>query len=270
LSTTPSLKLSFGETLSESFGFFFRHLRLFFHLVTIPWIISIVLRIVGSLIDDESPVIVLIEKAVDIVPTTMFVVAWMRVVLLGPQSVGRLPGLGWSQRETTFVVSLLKVAGITFFLLAAFVMALGTLDPISMRDAAANPELARRQAMALPFGTSFVVSAFLALRVSYGLAASAVDLPLTPRQSWVFSRGSGWAIIGVLFLIFFTSALAITTSAMIVFGIMRGLGASQGAVILAWTVAIFISYGGVAIAATAQALIFRKLTGWQPGLSPVS
>ena len=31
-------KLPFGEVLSESFSFFFANLRLFFHLVTIPWI----------------------------------------------------------------------------------------------------------------------------------------------------------------------------------------------------------------------------------------
>ena len=39
--------LPFGEILSESFGFFFARLGLFFHLVTIPWILSLALRIVA-------------------------------------------------------------------------------------------------------------------------------------------------------------------------------------------------------------------------------
>ena len=44
------MRLSLSQVLSESFGFFFANTRLFFHLVTIPWIMSIVIRIVGGLV----------------------------------------------------------------------------------------------------------------------------------------------------------------------------------------------------------------------------
>ena len=39
----------------------------------------------------------------------------------------------------------------------------------------------------------------------------------------------------------------------------------NGAAVITWTVAILISYAGTAIAATAQAIIFRRLTGWRDG-----
>ena len=52
------------------------------------------------------------------------------------------------------------------------------------------------------------MSALLALRVSYGLAATAVDVPFSPRLSWAYGRGNGWTIIGMLFLIFFAGAVA--------------------------------------------------------------
>ena len=39
----------------------------------------------------------------------------------------------------------------------------------------------------------------------------------------------------------------------------------MGAAVITWTVAILISYAGTAIAATAQAIIFRRLTGWRDG-----
>ena len=42
---------------------------------------------------------------------------------------GRLPGLGWSTRETAFLVHLMKVAGIAFLLVAALTLTIGTLDP---------------------------------------------------------------------------------------------------------------------------------------------
>ena len=72
-------KLPFGDLLSESFGFFFANLRLFFHLVTIPWIISLVLRIVAAGLNRESPLGMLAEKAIDVIPTVMFMVAWMQI-----------------------------------------------------------------------------------------------------------------------------------------------------------------------------------------------
>jgi len=90
----PRIKLSFGDVLSESFRIFFGNIPAFFHLVTIPWILSLLLRIGGAAVDDDSLPIVLAEKALDVVPTVMFMVAWMRFVLVGPHKVGRLPGLG--------------------------------------------------------------------------------------------------------------------------------------------------------------------------------
>jgi len=261
------VNLGFGEVLSESFEFFFARLRLFFHLVTVPWILSLFVRVAGAALTDESLPVVLAEKALDVVPTVMFMVAWMRVVLLGPTRVDRLPGVGWSPRETAFLAHLLKVAGITFALIAAFTLTVGTIDPAALGGGPIDPELARREALAAPLGTGFIVSALLALRVSYGLAATTVDVPFTPRQSWAYSRGSAWTIIGALFVIFFASAVATAIGALVPYSVLRGLlGTDMAAAVITWTVAILISYAGTAIAATAQAIIFRRLTGWRDGV----
>ena len=261
------MKLGFGEVLSESFEFFCARLPLFFHLVTVPWILSLLLRIAGAALTEESLPIVLAEKALDVIPTVMFMVAWMRVVLLGPGRVDRLPGLAWSARETAFLVHLLKVAGITFLLIAAFTLTVGTIDPAALGGGPIDPELARREALAAPLGTGFIVSALLALRVSFGLAASAVDVPFTPRHSWAYSRGSAWTIIGALFVIFFASAIATAIGALVPFAVLRGLlGTDIAAAVVTWTVAILISYAGTAIAATAQAIVFRRLTAWRDGV----
>jgi hypothetical protein len=261
------VKVSFAEILSESFEFFFSHLRLFFHLVTVPWILSLLLRIAGAALTEESLIVVLVEKAIDVIPTVMFLVAWMRVVLLGPARIDRLPGLAWSARETAFLLHLLKVAGITFLLIAAFTLIVGTIDPATLGGVPIDPELARREALAAPLGTGFIVSALLALRVSFGLAATAVDVPFTPRHSWAYSRGSAWAIIGALFVIFFASAIATAVGALVPFAVLRGLlGTDIAAAVITWTAAILVSYGGAAIAATAQAIIFRRLTAWRDGV----
>lgn len=262
----PRIKLSFGEVLSESFRTFFANLPVFFHLVTIPWILSLLLRIGGSAVDDDSLPLILFEKALDVIPTVMFLVAWMRFVLLGPSRIGGLPGLGWSMRESAFLVHMLKVGGISFILLGGFVLAVGSLDPALLGGGVPlDPDTARREALAAPFGTGFMISALLALRVSFGLAATAVDIPFAPRQSWAFSRGNGWTIVGVLFIIFFAGAVATMMAALFPSSFARGLGAYTASAIVAWTAAILVSYAGAAIAATAQAIIFRRLTGWRDG-----
>ena len=140
----------------------------------------------------------LVEKALDIVPTVMFMVAWQRLVLLGPNRVDRLPGLGWSPRETAYLVHLIKVGGITFVLIARLRPDGGPMDygALTTPGAPIDPDVAQRQALAAPLGAGFIVSVLLALRVSYGLAATAVDVPFSPRLSWAYGRGNGWTIIG--------------------------------------------------------------------------
>jgi len=260
-------KLPFGEVLSESFSFFFANLRLFFHLVTIPWIASLAIRVIGAVLASDSMASVLVEKALDAVPTVMFMVAWQRVVLLGPNRVDRLPGIGWSPRESAYLIHLVKIAGITFLLIAAFIFAIGTLDPETIgMGAPPDPEAARRQAMAAPLGAGFTISLLLALRVSFGLAATAVDVPFSPRLSWAYSRGNAWTIIGLLFFTFFLGALATTAASLVALGLMRGmLGANSAAVLVTWLVAILVSYAGAGLAATVQAVIFRRLLAWREG-----
>jgi len=263
----PVVKLSLSALLSESFGFFFANLRLFFHLVTIPWIASIAIRLVGGALNQESMTAVLVEKALDIVPTVMFMVAWQRLVLLGPNRIGRLPGLGWSPRETAYLVHLLKIGGITFVLIAAFVLTIGTMDyGMLTTGAPIDPDAAHRQALAAPLAVGFMVSVLLALRVSYGLAATAADVPFSPRLSWTYGRGNGWTIIGTLFLTFFINAVVTMMATLVTLGVMRGvLGAQEAAAVVTWTVALLVSYAGAAVAATVQAVIFRTLLGWREG-----
>lgn len=260
------MKLSFGAILSESFGFLFARLGLFFHLVTIPWILSLALRIFTSAVTEQSLLTVLAEKAIDVIPTIMFQVAWMRLVLLGPERVERLPGLGWSRRETAFLLHLLKVAGVTFALIVAFTLTVGTIDPATLGDAAADPDLVRREAMAAPLGTGFIVSALLALRVSFGLAATTVDLPWSPRRSWTYGRGNSWTIIASLFLVLLAGAVVTSAAVIVPLALMRNLGADTAAAIVTWTIAILVSYGSAALVATTQAVIWRRLTGWREGV----
>ncbi|TAJ91073.1 MAG: hypothetical protein EPO50_00025 [Reyranella sp.] len=264
----PPVKLSFGDVLSESFGFFFANIRLFFHLVTVPWILSLVIRLIGSQMPRESLIPVLAEKAIDIVPMVMFMVAWQRVVLLGPHRLDRLPGLGWSPRETAFLIHLLKIGGVTFLLLAAFILTMGEIDPTALTTGVPpDPETAAKQTLLAPLASAFIVSALVALRVSFGLAGTSVDEQGSPVLSWAYSRGNGWVVVGALFLISFAGTMVTAASVLILLSVMRGvLGADFAAYVVTWTFALLVSYAGNGVMATAQAVIFRRLTGWREGV----
>lgn len=260
------MRLSFAQVISESFAFFFSRLGLFFHLVTIPWILSLVLRIAADTVSDRSLGVVLAEKTVDVIPTVMFVVPWMRLVLLGPGRIERLPGLGWSPRETAFLVHLVKVAGIPFLLIAAFTLIVGAVDPSALGQPPTDPDVLRREAMVAPLGTGFIVSALLALRVSFGLAATAVDLKWSPRRSWVYGRGNSLVIIGSQFVMLFAGAVATSASVIVPLSLLQNLRADTAAAVITWTIALLVSYAGAALLATVQAVIFRRLTNWREGV----
>jgi len=263
----PSGRLTAGEVVAEGFGFFSANIRLFFHLVTIPWILSIAIRAIRTAISEESLAALLVEKAIDVLPTVMFMVAWQRVVLLGPQRVDGIPGLRWSSRESAYIGHLIKIAGATFVLLAAFMLTIWPLEPGALRPGAAlDPEAAERYSLAGPLAAGFIISMVLALRVSWGLAATAVDVPFSPRNAWAYSRGSAWAIVGALFVTYFAGELAAAMAMLLSAAFMRGvLGAREAATVVAWTAAILASYAATAVIAGVQAAIFRRLTGWREG-----
>jgi hypothetical protein len=211
--------------------------------------------------------VALVEMAADVLPTIMFVVGWQRLVLLGPQRVDHLPGTAWTARETAFLGHLLKVAGMTFLLMAVFMITIWPVDPEALRAGPAlDPEIARRYALAGPLAFGFIVSLLLALRVSFGLAGTSVDVPFAPRQSWAYSRGQAWTIIAALFLVYFGGAFVTAMTHMLTLGIVGGaLGAREGASLVAWTATVLVSYGVIGLTVTVQATIFRKLLGWREG-----
>jgi len=110
------------------------------------------------------------------------------------------------------------------------------------------------------------VSLLLALRVSFGLAATSVDVPFAPRQSWICSRGQAWPIIAGLFLVYFGGAFVTAMTHMMTLGIVGGaLGARDGAALVAWTATVLVSYGVIGLTVTMQAVIFRRLLNWREG-----
>src|SRR5262249_59357055 len=132
---------------------------------------SVGIRLVGASLTSDSLLVVLLEKAVDVLPSVMFMVGWQRAVLLGPNRVGRLPGTAWSGREWAYLMHLIKVAGIPFLLIVAFIFTVGSLEPGSLNPSGpVDPDAMRPQALAAPPALGLLVSPLRRPRAGYGPA----------------------------------------------------------------------------------------------------
>ncbi len=68
-------------------------------------------------------------------------------------------------------------------------------------------------------------------------------------------------------MVYFGGAFVTAVAVLLTHGIMRGvLQADDAAAVVSWTVAILVAYGVMAITATVQAVIFRRLLAWREGV----
>src|SRR5260370_12393600 len=112
--------------------------------------------------------------------------------------------------------------------MSALMFTVGSLDPGTIGvGAPLDPELVRHQAMAAPLIVGFIVSMLLALRVCYGLAATAVDVPFSPRFAWAYGRGNTWTIIGTLFLTFLVRAISTPAPPLLLLALPRAVPAAH-------------------------------------------
>jgi hypothetical protein len=210
-----------------------------------------------------EPFEVMAIKLVDFIPTAMFAVAWHRFVLLGPGAVVGTPGLGWTSRERSYLGQLALIAAIPIILHLLFWVMLPW--PLEVSPTGTLPPGAEA---AMPFGFGFTVTAIIALRLSFGLAAPSVDVAWSPHLAWRYGKGNGVTILFALLLMIVIGTIVKFIGATIVRAIvvaMFGAPLTPGPWLLLSLVIETIAYVAIAPMVALQALMFRDLTGWAPG-----
>jgi hypothetical protein len=258
-------RLVFSDLITEAFSRVTGNVRPLLDIVLVPTIISVGLQLCGRWLTGErmEPLEAMAIKLADFVPTTMFAVAWYRLVLLGPGSVGGTPGFGWTARERGYLWQLLLIAAIPIVLHAFFWILMPW--PVDMQ---ATGPLPPGVEAAMPLGFAFTATAIIALRLSFGLVAPSVDLAWTPRLSWRYGKGNGATILFSLLLMMVIGLIvkAVSTAVLLAVALsIFGGPLSVGPWLLVSVVAETIAYVSIAPLVTVQALIFRALTGWAPG-----
>jgi hypothetical protein len=258
-------RLVFSDLITEAFSRVTGNMRTLVDIALIPTIISVGLQLCGRWLagDQMGPLEAMAVKLADFVPTTMFAVAWYRLVLLGPGSVGARPGFGWTARERGYLWQLLLIAAIPIVLHAFF----WVMMPWPVEMPGPGEPLPPGVEAAMPLGFGFTVTAIIALRLSFGLVAPSVDVAWTPHLSWRYGKGNGATILFSLLLMIVVGVIVKAISMAVLLALALGMFGgplSLGPWLVVSLLAETIAYVMIAPLVTVQALIFRSLTGWTP------
>lgn len=269
-------RVVFGEAVSETFGRFFGSLRPFYDLVTVPAILSLAIHLAAmALFGREDFALARITVTLlDLVPGTMFAVAWLRHLLLGPAGVAGPPGLAWTARETGSLLFFAWIAAVPGALFGLGLLQLGATDPaqlmarVSTPGKPPSPEDMELIETYIAYSMMAMAAALVTLRVAYGAAARALDLPWTPRDAWAYGRGSGSAIMATMILVSIAATMATGFAglvAIVAVDALPGDGFGLGSRLVVTTATVYLSYAAQALMLTAVAELFVRTTGFQPG-----
>jgi hypothetical protein len=131
--------------------------------------------------------------ALSIPPGALLAHNWLRVLLLGPASV---PGLGvhWGGRETRFLLRMLLIllAGLA----ATFVVLVPVLGLLGLLGTLAGLAPFTQWTPLLGILAALLIYAYVSLRLSLALAATAIDAPVKDlARSWAATRGLGGRLV---------------------------------------------------------------------------
>jgi hypothetical protein len=268
------IKLSIWSTIHNSYAFVWRGRRRFLSLAA-PAIV--ILAILSTLVawlavapassDAENtmtgPTAVLIFL---MIPAAVFLwlvfsVAWHRQFLIPGESITVGAALSWSRRHSRFlllsiVVGLLITLVMVGGALAAF--AASTLFGVGQEGLANN--------VFLPL---YLVGVACALVFSGRLAllfpAAAVDHRMTFGECWATTRGNGWRLAIILFLV----AVPVWAASNLISAPIGYFGQSNSltAILLAGLVDQTFGFVGVAVGVTALSIAYRAIMGAQGRVS---
>ena len=277
----PALdKLPVVETAKEAYARVFGNPRLLARASLAPFCLSLALIALGFTVPVLSALYNLIGL-LDLLPYTIFGVAWHRLILLGP--VAGTPPLvsGWRRRHWRFLGYLVAVILISSGV-SMVVLLLGIT--VTLPGSGTLPAFTD-----LIVFITFAIVTFFMIRLSFVFPAVSVDENYRLRHAWVHTKGQGLRLLCA-------TLIAAAPLFALVWGVNEGLGAllfvepaaapgqdslppvaqmqafidaNRGAHMLTQTIAVAIGYVVMALMVSVVSIAFRTCTGWVPAAGGV-
>ncbi len=265
---TGRRKLSFGEMVPGAFRLFWYHRKEWLRVAVVPVVASMVLSLIGLWVADENISVFseIVLSLLSFVPTILFSVGWLRLVLLGSSSIA--PGLlfHWTRRETRFFALYLTLAFGAMALVAPFIL-LGYFAGMEVSTPAPTGDPSQSIALAaliVPIGWGVVIGlAYVATRLSLAFPAVALDRTYGLARSWRDTKGNGMKFLAIVMATGFACALTLIPLLILTqaFDLMTN---APFALALVMTI---LSYVAFAVQMNALALAYRRLAD-DPQIAP--
>ncbi|MDP6572448.1 MAG: hypothetical protein QGI63_09655 [Rhodospirillales bacterium] len=268
------IKLSIWSTIRDSYAFVWRGRRRFLSLAAPAVVILAIastlvawLAVTPASADAENAmtgpaaVLLFLTMPVAVFLWLVFSVAWHRRFLVPGESVTVGAALGWSRRHSRFLLLSIAVG-----LLIALVMVGGALAAFAVSSLFGVGQEGLANDVFLPL---YLVGLACALVISGRLAllfpAAAVDHRMTFGECWATTRGNGWRLAIILFLV----AVPVWAVANLISAPIGYFGQSNSltVILLAGLVDQTLGFVGVAVGVTALSIAYRAIMGAQGRVS---
>ena len=264
------IKLLIWSTVRDSYAFVWRGRRRFLSLAAPPIVILAILSTLVAWLaaglasgDAENPmagaagILLFLMVPAAIFLWLVFSVAWHRQYLMPSESVTVGAALSWSRRQTRFLLLSIAVG-----LLIVLVMIGSTLAAFAASSLFGVGQGGLANNVFLPL---YLVGLACALVISGRLAllfpAAAVDHRMTFGECWATTRGNGWRLAVIVFLV----AVPVWAAANLISAPIGYFGQTNSltAILLAGLVDQTLGFVGVAVGVTALSIAYRAIMGAQ-------
>jgi len=274
-------KLRVIETAKEAYARVFGNLHLLVRAALVPFALSLALIVLSFTVPLVSVLGYLIG-ILDLLPYTLFGVAWHRLTLLGPVAAAPPLRPAWARRHWRFLGYLLAVMLLFYLLAMAIILVSGqVLGGVEVGDSLSGLQwfVLIAAAPALLIGGPYLV-----LRLSFVFPATSVDEDYGLRHARTHTKGQGLRLLGATVIVavpmgMLIWAVSALLGALLFTGVAPATGqdgvspiaqmaafvdANLGALMLTQAITTAINYVLMALMVSVISIAFRICTGWVP------
>lgn len=259
------MSIPVGTTFAQAFGFGTRNMATMVEVARVPFLLALILNGSVILFGGEAPGwhIQVAQNVLTIVVQVPFITSWYRFALL-PAEVSRpTMGFEYGRAELAF----LGYALLAWGTIAGLGIAIGMLagGALPAPGATPDPETAGSLLM-LMLGAlaSLLLLGLLWARWSMVFPGSSVGAPTGFGPSTAITRGNVWRIFGVMLLIGLCMGGVLLVPALILGVVVQSTGARVVPQLVYSVFGLGVTFYFTAVASTALAFIFQRLTDYDP------
>lgn len=220
----------------------------------------------GALFAGASGPLLLVAFVIGMVLYIMFAVAWHRLYLVGAEPTTVWGALRWRSRHWRYVVKGVLVFAIAMATLFAIAFAASIVGGVTSSSQGSGAPGAGPGILAIVIAVGLIAAMFL-MRFMLAFPASAVDDEATGLAgSWRLTRGNGWTLLLVMFLVSLPIGLAAQLVQLALLETV-GLEAITGSLVLTLIVSLInqsFSFAGIAVTTSALSIAYQDLHATRP------